>query len=275
MDRILRVGVSESGETFAHFFSPRPALAALAAAHLCPEQESMSLVGFASRVWMGNRALPVQAVTAPSPMSSSSKTFDSDVFVDSLLATHAQDFFGCLAHPESLLEIKQRYGIPSLDAVLADESRLEPWEAFVFLEFLQVEFSEESFYFYQEVEAYKAKLGLAKKRPKNVLLLLSEKCRNDDVEWARAMKSEFVVNSAPHEINISYAQRSSLIDALDADVTSGRVRLETFLDAQNELKTHGRALCCTCPRPTSTPRSGVFASQCPSWLSVSIFRSSV
>ena len=162
---------------------------------------------------------------------------DSDSFVESALATHTQDLLDCLLNPESrsqTLGLKSKFGVPSLEAVLADRARMEPWNPDVFLEFCQSELSAENVFFYLEVAALKAaKVGEKPPRPK--LLLLPEDVRSDDVQWASSIESEFVAERSPQEINIASGQRTALFKRLEEARAVNKVDPEIFSEAQSEI----------------------------------------
>lgn len=121
---------------------------------------------------------------------------------------------------------------PLLDSLLARKG-FEPFTLSTFAEFLEIERSEENLMFWVEVERLKAK------GDSEDLVLFSKgqpvlpAYRAEPGKWMAEICTQFVMNGAPHEINISHNQKDSLLKAVKSSQVEPAP--EIFNDAQNEV----------------------------------------
>jgi len=126
--------------------------------------------------------------------------------------------------------------IPTFDQVIQGEIAREPWVPSSFLDFLKTELNDENFYFFEEVEAFKASKGLSKKAPPESLLLLPQEVRANDSKFVTELVNTFVKENAPRQVNISDDQRTKLMDQVGQAVESNGYDPSIFEEAQLEVK---------------------------------------
>lgn len=127
-------------------------------------------------------------------------------------------------------------GIPTFEQVLSGKTKKQPWVADTFLEFLQTELNEENFFFFEEVEAYKAIKGYQKAiSPPDNLLLLPKTIREDENKYVNALIETFVKENAPRQVNISEEQRKAILKKVESTIEKA-YEPELFEDAQVEVK---------------------------------------
>ena len=123
---------------------------------------------------------------------------------------------------------------PSLDEILSGQTSYEPWRRETFLNFLQTEMNDENFFFFEEIEAFKAMIGQSKaKSPPENLLLLPSSVRTDEKVYASTLVDTFVKEGAEHQVNISADQRIAIIESISK---GGKNEVILFEEAQKEIE---------------------------------------